>query len=186
MSTTTCEAVYFGVRRPVGALAFCDLSQPLVWTTFVETRGRVAERDGDRSPMTKAVTGHRTPKKELPILRRSFGVFEFFLPPPVAALLDQLPRSSEILERTRPWIRLHCVEQTGAVKVDVSYVQPHWPTLGDFPSLVQVTLRALRAGRRASEKAQPTTSEQGAWEVVSRVGPAKAVHRIHNVGGGHR
>ena len=36
------ECAYFGVRRLVGALVFCDLSQPSAWnTSFVKTRGRV-------------------------------------------------------------------------------------------------------------------------------------------------
>jgi hypothetical protein len=84
------ECAIFGVRLPVGALVFCDLSQPSVRNRlFVKTRSCEAEGGGRRRQVAddQTVTGNRTPKR-LPILRRRFRVFEFFLPTPVAALLD--------------------------------------------------------------------------------------------------
>ncbi len=57
----------------------------------------------------------------LPILRRLFRIFEFFLPPPVSTLLDHLPRRREIFLRTLPRIRLHRMKKARAVEMNVSH-----------------------------------------------------------------
>ena len=62
-----------------------------------------------------------TLRNRLPILRSGFGVFEFFLATPVAALLDQFAGSGEIFLRTRPRIRPHCMKEPCAVKVSVGH-----------------------------------------------------------------
>jgi hypothetical protein len=48
-------ASYFGVRRPVGAMVGCDLSQPAyIEFTLARTRRRAAaNQSGDRSPHSK-------------------------------------------------------------------------------------------------------------------------------------
>ena len=53
MSTRSCSIV--GVRRPVGALVGCDLSQPsYVEFTIAGTRRQAAaDQSGDRSPHSK-------------------------------------------------------------------------------------------------------------------------------------
>jgi len=55
MSTRTCAI--FGVRRPVGALVGCDLSQSAyVEFTLAGTRRQVAaDQSGDRSPHSKSL-----------------------------------------------------------------------------------------------------------------------------------
>jgi hypothetical protein len=75
-------------------LVVCDLSQTFGGSKFLETRS-AAEDDGDRSPKTKAVTGHRTPKRfsgtETNLAR---------LIPPVTSAPQQVGRRTIMAPRT--------------------------------------------------------------------------------------
>ena len=55
-------------------------------------------------------------------------------------------------------------EEPGAVEVDVGQEKFHGAALGDFPGFVQIVLRALGAGARAGEKAQPGAGEEAGEE----------------------
>ena len=55
LSKFNLQVVHFGARRPAGAFVGCDLSQP----AYIEFMVDVMRY---RSPRTKAVTSHRTPK----------------------------------------------------------------------------------------------------------------------------
>lgn len=81
-----------------------------------------------------------------------FGIFEFFLPAPIATLLDQFSRCGKIGGGRIPRVRCFAKEEAGAVEVNISHVQPHGAALGDFPGFVQIGLRALGAGALAFEK----------------------------------
>jgi hypothetical protein len=69
-------------------------------------------------------------------------------------------------------------EEAGAVEMDVGHEEFHGAALGDFPGFVQVVLRALEAGARAGESAQPGAGEEAAGEVVALTGAAKAGHGV--------
>ena len=58
--------------------------------------------------------------------------------------------------------------------MDVGHEQRHRAAFGDFQGFVQVALRALGAGARAGEKTLPGAGEEGAGDVVRRVGEAEA------------
>ena len=111
-----------------------------------------------------------------------FRVFEFFLPPPVAVFLDQPPRLGEIVLRGRPRVvcpsMLAQSKQPRPVQVNVRHEQRHRAALGDFPGFVQVALRALGAGARAGETAQPGAGEEAAGKVILLAGAAEAVHGV--------
>lgn len=49
----------------------------------------------------------------------SFSVLQLLLAAPVAAALDQLPGGGDVAERALPGVRLHGVEEAGAVEVNV-------------------------------------------------------------------
>ncbi len=60
--------------------------------------------------------------------------------------------------------------------MDVGQEKLHGAALGDFPGFVQILLRALGAGARAGEKAQPGAGEEAAGKMVLRAGAAEAGH----------
>ena len=74
--------------------------------------------------------------------------------------------AARVAVRVVPRIRASREEEPGAVEVDVGHEQRHGAALGDFPGFVQVALRALGAGARAGETAQPGAGEEAAGKVV--------------------
>ena len=107
---------------------------------------------------------------------RFLSVGQFFAPPPVAALLDELPRTVEVVARRAPlgrvvfWAVFHESEQPRAMKMDVGEMQSHRAALGDLMSLVEVLARPVEiAGRRAEQGA----SEEGAAKIIPLTSRAK-------------
>lgn len=105
-----------------------------------------------------------------------FGLFEFFLPASIAALLDQFSCCGKIGGGRIPRVRCFAEEEAGAVEVNISHVQPHGAALGDFPGFVQIGLCTLGAGLSVFEKSQPGAGEEAAGNVVHRAGAAEAGH----------
>jgi hypothetical protein len=101
-----------------------------------------------------------------------FGVFEFFLPPPIAMFFDQLPRLGEVVLRGRPRVVRRSIlaqsKQPRPMQTNVRQVQRHRPALGDFNGLNEVALSTLVAGALAGEKAQPSAGEEAAGKVMLR------------------
>jgi hypothetical protein len=70
-----------------------------------------------------------------------FGVFEFFLPSPVAMFLDQTTGFGEVGVQRGPRIRRFLNPQSKEprpVEVDVDEEEGHGAALGDVPGFVQV------------------------------------------------
>src|ERR1051325_4428066 len=67
-----------------------------------------------------------------------------------------------------PRIRLHLMKQSRPIEMNVRHVQTHRATLGDFPSLIEISLGALGAGLLSVEKAQPSASVEAVWNVILR------------------
>ena len=91
-------------------------------------------------------------------------------------LEDQATGLGEVVLRGLPRIRFLAEEEASAIEMDVRQEQRHGPALGDFPGFVEVALRALGAGARAGETAQPCAGEEAVGEVVLVAGAAKAGH----------
>src|SRR5262249_55819401 len=129
-------------------------------------------------------------------LGHSFGrVCEFFVAPPVTALLDQLPRCRQIIFRSArrtvgilvprilwTWdVGLWTTKQSRAIEMNVGHEQFHRPAFGDLPGFVQIFLRAPGAGARAAEKAQPGAGEESVRNSRHVARAAEAVYGGVNV-----
>src|SRR6202022_871162 len=90
------------------------------------------------------------------------------------------PRLGEIVLRQRPrvviWSVLAQSKQPRAIEMNVRQEQGHRPAPGDFPGFVEVALRALGAGARAGETAQPGAGQESKGKVMLHAGVAEAVH----------
>ena len=94
---------------------------------------------------------------------RRLGVFQFFLPPPVAALLDEIADLFQFLL---------VAEQAGAVQVDVGHEQAHVAARGDLPGFVQVVAGGSGV---VGDGVEPDAGEEGAGDEVLRACGAEAV-----------
>src|SRR5437870_1042070 len=94
----------------------------------------------------------------------------------VAAGGDELFGDYEVVGWRFPGIRTLAEEEAGAMEVDVGHVEAHRAALGYFPSLVQIGLRALRAGLCGGEKARPSAGEQSTGGKPLLSGAAETVH----------
>ena len=73
-----------------------------------------------------------------------------------------------------PRIFCSAEKEAGAIELNVGQEKSHRAALGDFPGFVQVAMRALGAGPRASEKPQPGAGEEAVNEVPIDTGAAGA------------
>ena len=106
------------------------------------------------------------------------GVFELFLAAQVAVFENQATGLGEVVLRGLPRVRRIAKEEPRAIQMDVGQEQRHRPALGDLPRFVQIALRALGAGARTGETAQPGAGEKAAGEVVLHAGAAEAGHGV--------
>jgi hypothetical protein len=58
--------------------------------------------------------------------------------------------------------------------MNVRYEQRHRPALGDLKGLIEIALRAFRAGARAGETAQPGAGKETTGKAMLRPGAAEA------------
>ncbi len=91
---------------------------------------------------------------------------------------NQAAGLGEVVPRGLPRVRRFAKEEPRSIQMDVGQEQRHRPELGDLPRLVQIALRALGAGTRAGETAQPSSGEKAAREVVLLAGAAQAGHGV--------
>jgi hypothetical protein len=79
-------------------------------------------------------------------------------------LFDQPPRLGEVMLRGPPRVVFRSIiaqaKQPRPMQMNVRQEQRHRPVPGDFKGLIEVALRAVMAGARAGEKAQPGAGEE--------------------------